>query len=139
MRDDPRLPATVRFGFEPLPRARPRLRWLDTVGGVVSVGCAVHCLAAPLLLLVAPVLAGEALEIALGVMATGVASLVALNSWRRRRDRFVLITVAVGVCLTAARFALDESPVELVLSLVSALAFVTAHVASFRALRRECC
>jgi hypothetical protein len=99
----------------------------------------VHCLATPLLLLVAPVLVGEALEHGLAVVAIGIAAAVGLSSWRRRRGWFVPVMVVVGAVAMGARFALGESPAELALSLVGASAFVVAHFASFRALRRECC
>lgn len=116
-------------------------RWLDPLGGIVSLGCAVHCLAAPLLVLASPAFESEGIELGLAITAGVIASTVALRGWVRRRDAVVAALVGLGVALLALRFALVEegSWQDVAVALTVAAAFVTAHARSFRAQRRDCC
>ncbi|MEC7521706.1 MAG: MerC domain-containing protein [Myxococcota bacterium] len=116
-------------------------RWLDRGGSVLSVGCGLHCLAAPLLVLVAPWLAGERVELALGLTAIAVAAVTSWVGFARRGDLRAPLAVGVGAALLLGRepLAPEGSAAEVVVSVGAAACLVCAHVVNLRGARKACC
>jgi len=92
---------------------RARGPWLDRVGAAVGVGCALHCLALPLLvgtlpLVGATLLSHPSAEVVLLCTALVLASFAAIDGLagpRRSRAAWVLV---VGMVLLALRLVLGE-------------------------------
>ena len=63
---------------------------LDVIGATLSVACAVHCLAAPVLVSFVPYLFGPNAERLLGILLFGIASVAIGLGVRQHRDFRVL-------------------------------------------------
>ncbi|MBX3275669.1 MAG: MerC domain-containing protein [Sandaracinaceae bacterium] len=113
----------------------------DRVGIVASSACAVHCVAGAVLAGAAGVagaIADERVELALLVVALGIAALVLGSSYAKHRDaRPALLALGALAPLALAR-ALEWEPegIEVALSVLGAACLVGAHVLNLRATRR---
>lgn len=117
--------------------------WLDRFGGVVSVVCAVHCLAVA----VVPALisglgigfvASSAFEWGFVVLATGIAAVAGVYSLRHHRVLSIGFLAGI-VLLLASRFA-EQAGIEafgLAFALLGGATLVATHVSSLR-LARTC-
>jgi hypothetical protein len=111
-------------------------------GIAAAVVCALHCSAAPLLAVVAPLLAFEwiehpAIEWSLVAVSIATSSAAVGGGWRRHRDRAPVIMLALGVgmlLLVRLTPAFDETT-ERVVVLSAAAALVAAHVLNLHRLR----
>jgi hypothetical protein len=119
-----------------------RLSRLDRVGLCISLGCAVQCLAMPLLATVLPLAGlGLLLEGPLEMLFIGAAMILAMMSlcWGVRVHRcwgvFLILGAAMGLIL-AGRWAVEE-PYELLLVVMGALLLATMHLLN-RYLCRQC-
>jgi hypothetical protein len=117
-------------------------RWkqLDIVGGALSIGCAIHCAVAPVLVAVMPVLADESVEAWLGSSLLVMASVAVLGGTFLHRSTKALFPLALGIAVFVGRrwLGAEGSPAELALVFVASGLFVTAHVLNYRACR-GCC
>lgn len=112
---------------------------LDVIGATLSVACALHCLAAPLLVSAVPYLFGEQVELLLGVVLFGIASLAMLRGVRQHRDVRVLVPFAVGIALFFSPRGEEGSARDVALAVASSAGLVTAHLLNLRALALRCC
>ena len=106
---------------------------LDRVGGCVSLGCAVQCLAMPLLITVLPLAGlGLLLEGPMETFFMGASMTLATVSlcWgvrvHRRWGASLILGAAMGLIL-AGRWAV-EGPYELLLVVMGALLLATMHL-----------
>ncbi len=106
--------------------ADKRRSWLDRIGISASLLCAVHCLAAPFLLLLLPaagsVWAHPLVHWVLAVLVLPLALWVIYGGYRRHRKTWTLVAAGVGsACIVAG----------LILPMVSRTPLVTAQIPSF--------
>ena len=106
---------------------------LDAVGATLSLACAVHCLAAPVLASLAPFLFGEGAELVLGVVLFGIASIAMIRGVRRHKDLRVLVPFVVGIVLFFLPHEDEGSARDIALAVASSVALVSAHVMNYRA------
>ncbi|MGB0767273.1 MAG: MerC domain-containing protein [Phycisphaeraceae bacterium] len=92
--------------------------WLDRVGITASVACAIHCLAAPFLLLLLPaagsVWAHPAVHWVLAVLVLPLAVWVIYRGYLKHRKRWTLVAAGIGsACIVAGLIApmLHDQPV----------------------------
>ncbi|MEM7243782.1 MAG: MerC domain-containing protein [Acidobacteriota bacterium] len=87
---------------------------LDRLGAFASVACALHCLAAPLVLLLLPTLAPLWLDpmahLLLAVVVVPLALVSMISGYRRHGRRLVPIAAAIGVALVLGGMALPAIP-----------------------------
>lgn len=80
--------------------------WLDRIGISASVLCAIHCIAAPFLLLLLPaagsVWAHPAVHWVLAVLVVPLALWVLYNGYRKHGNRVTLVAASVGGLLIVA-------------------------------------
>lgn len=117
---------------------------LDLVGSGLSLLCAAHCLAAPLLSAALPLLAAEGVEIGLFLLLTAFTTLVIGSGVRRHRRLGPLALLAPGLAALAALRALEgaeEGPLGPALVVLGSVLLLSAHLANRRALRAHagCC
>jgi peptidoglycan/LPS O-acetylase OafA/YrhL len=121
---------------------------LDRLAIGVSMFCLVHCLAAPLLVVLLPVMAGTLLAdesfhlvLLFAVLPTSLAAL--WTGCRRHRDRSVLILGALGlVVLGVAAFRGRElvgETGEKLLTVCGSLLIVAGHWRNFTLCRKSVC
>ena len=83
-----------------------RLQRLDRCGVVASIGCAVHCAVAPLLLLAAPAIGGiwvhPSTHLAIAALVLPVAALALRHGVRTHGRRWIGAVGLVGMLLVAA-------------------------------------
>lgn len=83
--------------------ARP---WLDRIGITASVACAIHCLAAPLLLLLLPtagsIWADPMVHWVLAVLVLPLALMVIYRGYRKHGKRLTLVSAVLGAALIVA-------------------------------------
>lgn len=83
-----------------------RRPWLDRVGIGASLLCAIHCLAAPFLLLLLPaagsVWSHPAVHWVLAVLVLPLALWVLYNGYRKHRSRLTLVAASLGALLIVA-------------------------------------
>jgi MerC mercury resistance protein len=122
--------------------ASQRLSRLDHVGFCISLGCAVQCLAMPLLATVLPLAGlGFLLEGPMETLFIGASMLLAVVSlcWgvrvHRRWGLFLILGAAVGL-IVAGRWAIEET-YELLPVVMGALLLATMHLLN-RYLCRQC-
>lgn len=111
-------------------------RWwlLDGLGIALSVGCAVHCAALPILMLTLPAWSAsfEHLPIAL----VGIALLaIGRGSWKHGRYAALVPLAAGTLAFVGSELSHDSEGFHLGLSLVASALLVTAHVMNVRACR----
>lgn len=130
-----------------LPAARPRLA--DLTGIALSFTCLIHCLALPLLLLLAPALSPwlalpEGVHAAILLLALPAAAMAMRDGWRRHRRIAPTLLAAVGLGLLASGLAAhdgwlavaDQEAADRWLTSAGALALAAAHLANWRARHR---
>jgi hypothetical protein len=123
-------------------QASQRLSHLDRAGVCISFGCAVQCLAMPLLITVLPLAGlGLLLKGLMEMLFVGASMLLAMVSpcWgvrvHRRWGVFLILGAATGLIL-AGRWSVEE-PYELLLVVMGALLLATMHLLN-RYLCRQC-
>ena len=105
----------------------------DTTGACLSVACAIHCLAMPLLIAVLPLiglgfLASERAELVLITGAIGLAiGSLALGVRHHRSWRALLILIVALVFIATARTAV-EGTFEVVFYSIGAILLASAHL-----------
>ena len=126
-----------------LPAARPRLA--DLTGLALSLTCLLHCLALPLLLLLAPALSRwialpEGVHAAILLLALPAAAIAMGDGWRRHRRVMPAMLAAAGLGLLALGLAAhegwiaaaDPETADRLLTSVGALTLATAHLVNWR-------
>lgn len=80
--------------------------WLDRIGLSASLLCAIHCLAAPFLLLLLPaagsIWAHPAVHWVLALLVVPLAIWVLYNGYRKHRNRLTLVAATAGAMLILA-------------------------------------
>ena len=94
-----------------LPAARPRLA--DLTGILLSLTCLIHCLALPLILLLAPALSRwialpEGVHAAILLLALPAAAVAMRDGWRRHRRTMPAILAVTGLGLLALGLSAHE-------------------------------
>jgi hypothetical protein len=126
-----------------LPAARPRLA--DLTGIILSLTCLLHCLALPLLLLLAPALSRwialpEGIHAVILLLALPAAMIAMRDGWRRHRRLAPAILAAIGLGLLALGLsaherwiaAADPEAADRVLTSAGALTLAAAHLVNWR-------
>ncbi len=126
-----------------LPAARPRLA--DLTGLVLSFACLIHCLALPLLLLLAPALSRwvalpEGVHAVILLLALPAAAIAMRDGWRRHRRIMPAILAAAGLGLLALGLsahegwiaAADPEAADRLLTSAGALTLAAAHLVNWR-------
>jgi len=126
-----------------LPAARPRLA--DLTGLVLSFTCLIHCLALPLLLLIAPALSRwialpEGVHAAILLLALPAAAIAMRDGWRRHRRLVPTLLALSGLGLLALGLSAHEGWVatadpeaaDRLLTSVGALTLAAAHLVNWR-------
>lgn len=126
-----------------LPAARPRLA--DLTGLVLSFTCLIHCLALPLLLLLAPALSRwialpEGVHAAILLLALPAAAIAMRDGWRRHRRMVPAGFAAIGLGLLAVGLSAHEGWIatanpeaaDRLLTSVGALTLAAAHLVNWR-------
>ncbi|MDJ0521179.1 MAG: MerC domain-containing protein [Planctomycetota bacterium] len=76
---------------------------LDRTGVIASVGCAIHCMIAPLLILVAPTLGGfwvhPVTHLLIAALVLPVASMALWRGFREHRRRWIVTVGGIGMAL----------------------------------------
>lgn len=127
----------------PLPAAPPRTA--DLAGIALSATCLLHCLALPMLLLLAPALGHwialpEWTHAAILLLAMPAAFVAMRGGWRRHRRSAPALIAAAGLVLLALGLAAHEgwiaaaSPAaaDRLLTSLGALGLAAAHFANWR-------
>ena len=112
----------------------------DAVGISASVACAIHCLAAPFLVALAPSLVGETAEIWLSGFLIAVSGAILARGWKTHRHVGPPLVFLVGASLLVVGRLTALLPTELehVVIVTVALLFVAAHVYNFKC-SKKCC
>ncbi|WOF42115.1 MerC family mercury resistance protein [Sphingopyxis indica] len=126
-----------------LPSSRARL--FDAVGVGLSFACLIHCLALPLLLLLAPALAAwlslpEWIHAAILLLATPAAAAAMTDGWRGHRRLAPGLLAASGLTLLGLGLAghagwlgtLDPEAADRWFTSAGALGLAAAHLANWR-------
>lgn len=126
-----------------LPAARPRLA--DLTGIALSFTCLIHCLALPLLLLLAPALSRwvalpEGVHAAILLLALPAAAIAMRDGWRRHRRLTPGLFAIAGLGLLATGLAAhegwfavaDHELADRLLTSVGALTLAAAHLVNWR-------
>ena len=98
---------TLRPMLSPLPRLHADestwARLLDRTGVCASIGCAVHCMIAPVLLIAAPVFGGvwthPVSHLAIAALVLPIAAVALRRGHRHHHRRWVLVVGAMGMAL----------------------------------------
>lgn len=126
-----------------LPAARPR--FADMVGIGLSFTCLIHCLALPLLILLAPALSRwialpEGVHAVILLLALPAAATAMIDGWRRHRRLLPALLAVTGLALLAAGLSAHEgwiavanrAAADRVLTSVGALGLAAAHLVNWR-------
>ncbi len=126
-----------------LPAARPRLA--DLTGLALSFTCLLHCLALPLLLLLAPAFSRwialpEGVHAAILLLALPAAAIAMRDGWRRHRRVTPAMLAVIGLVLLALGLAAhegwitatDPEAADRLLTSAGALTLATAHLVNWR-------
>ncbi len=126
-----------------LPAARPRLA--DLTGIALSFTCLLHCLALPLLLLLAPALSRwialpEGVHAVILLLALPAAAIAMRDGWRRHRRIVPAVLAAAGLGLLALGLSAHEGWIgaanpeaaDRLLTSVGALTLAAAHLVNGR-------
>lgn len=126
-----------------LPAARPR--FADLTGIVLSFACLIHCLALPLLLLLAPALSRwialpEGVHAAILLLALPAAAIAMKDGWRQHRRLAPAALAIMGLGLLALGLsahegwiaAADPDAADRLLTSVGALTLAAAHLVNWR-------
>ncbi|WP_411341115.1 MerC domain-containing protein [Sphingopyxis sp. J-6] len=125
------------------PAARPRLA--DLTGILLSLTCLIHCLALPLIILLAPALSRwialpEGVHAAILLLAVPAALVAMHDGWKRHRRIAPGLAAAMGVGLLAVGLAAhegwvaatDPAAADRLLTSLGALGLAGAHIANWR-------
>ena len=112
---------------------------LDILGATLSVACAAHCLAAPLLISAVPYLFGPGVEHMLGAVLFGIASLAMVRGVSRHRDLRVLVPFVLGIVTFFLPRGEEGSARDITLAVASSIGLVSAHLLNLRARASACC
>ena len=131
-----------------LPAARPRLA--DLAGLALSATCLIHCLALPMLLLLAPAIGHwialpEGTHAAILLLALPAAYVAMRGGWHRHRRPAPMVIAAVGLALLALGLAAHEGLIaasdpesaDRLLTSMGALTLAAAHIANWRLSHRR--
>lgn len=126
--------------------------WIDRIGATGSFLCAIHCLAAPLVLALIPTLGaatwfGDRVEIGFVLFVSVMGLLSTVSSWRRHRRHHVPATMVLGVAVLWAGILVPRLHHQLTWHVLAmgtgGLLVASAHIANLRARRRHdaglCC
>lgn len=126
-----------------LPAARPRLA--DLTGLALSFTCLLHCLALPLLLLLAPAFSRwialpEGVHAAILLLALPAAAIAMRDGWRRHRRVTPAMLAVTGLVLLALGLAAhegwiaaaDPEAADRLLTSAGALTLAAAHLVNWR-------
>ena len=126
-----------------LPAARPRLA--DLTGILLSLTCLIHCLALPLILLLAPALSRwialpEGVHAAILLLALPAAAVAMRDGWRRHRRLVPAVFAVAGLSLLALGLSAHEgwiavanpAAADRLLTSAGALALAAAHLVNGR-------
>jgi predicted hotdog family 3-hydroxylacyl-ACP dehydratase len=126
-----------------LPAARPRLA--DLTGLALSFTCLLHCLALPLLLLLAPAFSRwialpEGVHAAILLLALPAAAIAMRDGWRRHRRVTPAMLAVIGLVLLALGLAAhegwiaaaDPEAADRLLTSAGALTLAAAHLINWR-------
>ncbi|HJS11160.1 MerC family mercury resistance protein [Sphingopyxis sp.] len=126
-----------------LPAARPRLA--DLTGLALSFTCLIHCLALPLLLLIAPALSRwialpEGVHAAILLLALPAAVIAMRDGWRRHRRLVPTVFAVSGLGLLALGLSAhegwiavaDPEAADRLMTSVGALTLAAAHLVNWR-------
>ena len=126
-----------------LPAARPRLA--DLTGILLSLTCLIHCLALPLILLLAPALSRwialpEGVHAAILLLALPAAAVAMRDGWRRHRRLVPAVFAVAGLSLLALGLSAHEgwiavanpAAADRLLTSAGALALAAAHLVNWR-------
>lgn len=124
------------------PAARPRLA--DLTGLLLSLACLIHCLALPLLILLAPALSRwialpEGVHAAILLLAVPAALVAMHDGWRRHMRIAPGLAAAMGLGLLAAGLVAhegwlataDPAAADRLLTSLGALSLAGAHLANW--------
>ena len=126
-----------------LPAARPRLA--DLTGILLSLTCLIHCLALPLILLLAPALSRwialpEGVHAAILLLALPASAVAMRDGWRRHRRLVPAVFAVAGLSLLALGLSAHEgwiavanpAAADRLLTSAGALALAAAHLVNWR-------
>ena len=126
-----------------LPAARPRLA--DLTGILLSLTCLIHCLALPLILLLAPALSRwialpEGVHAAILLLALPAAAVAMRDGWRRHRRLVPAVFAVAGLSLLALGLSAHEgwiavanpAAADRLLTSAGALTLAAAHLVNWR-------
>lgn len=115
-------------------------KWADTIGASASIACAIHCLAAPFLVALAPVLVGETAEKWLSGFLILLSGTILARGWKTHRHVGPPLVFLVGaILLVCGRLSHTLSAeLEHVMIVAVAVFFVGAHVYNFKC-SKKCC
>lgn len=126
--------------------------WIDRIGATGSFLCAIHCLAAPLVLALIPTLGaaawfGDRVEIGFVLFVSVVGLLSTVSAWRRHRQHHIPATMALGIAVLWAGILVPRLHHQLTWHVLAmgtgGLLVASAHLANLRASRRHdaglCC
>lgn len=111
-------------------------RWplLDGLGIALSVGCAIHCAALPLLVLTLPAWDSSLEFLPLVLVAVALLA-VGRGIWNHRRYGALVPFAAGALAILGAEWWHEQEAVHLALSIVASALLITAHVMNLRACR----
>lgn len=112
----------------------------DAIGASASIACAVHCLAAPFLVALLPVLYGETADLWLSGSLILLSGVILARGWVKHHHVGPPVVFAVGSVLLIASHLSHEIHHELghVGILAVSLCFVGAHIYNFKC-SKKCC
>lgn len=126
-----------------LPASRPRIA--DLMGVTLSLTCMIHCLALPLLILLAPALSRwlavpEGVHAFILLLALPAALVAMSDGWRRHRRLAPVLLATAGLGLLALGLAAhdgriagaDPDAADRVLTSLGALSLAAAHLVNWR-------
>lgn len=127
----------------PLPAARPRLP--DLAGLALSATCLIHCLALPMLILLAPAIGHwialpEGTHAAILMLALPAAFVAMRGGWHRHRRSAPPLIAVAGLALLALGLAAheglfaggDSEAADRLFTSLGALTLAAAHIANWR-------
>ncbi|MBS0201164.1 MAG: MerC domain-containing protein [Proteobacteria bacterium] len=126
--------------------------WIDRIGATGSFLCAIHCLAAPLVLALIPTLGaaawfGTRVEVGFVLFVSVMGLLSVLTAWRRHQQHHIPATMVLGIAVLWAGILVPKLHHELTWHVLAmgtgGLLVASAHIANLRASRRHadglCC
>jgi len=115
-------------------------KWEDAIGASASIACAIHCLAAPFLVALAPVLVGETAEKWLSGFLILLSGVILARGWKSHRHVGPPLVFLIGasLLLVGRLTAVIPTDLEHVVIVTVALFFVGAHVYNFKC-AKTCC